>query len=145
MLQVTFVSGGLMSGPRMNITPFGRAAPPMSGPLVETAGAGDGKHLLKIVDLAGFRDLYGPLDTVACVAMQVGQAQAAGRVRIFAAGTAAFNGDSWRRAVLSSQHRSLHVSAPRAAPASRRGQPAAGCLPRAGPGRRGVRLIAVHG
>jgi hypothetical protein len=95
-LQVTFRSGGLLPGAsRMTITPFGRAAPSMSGRLVDTARAGDGKHFLKIVDLAGFPDLDGPLDTVACVAMQVGQARAAGRIRIFAAGTAAFFGDSF--------------------------------------------------
>ena len=96
MLQVAFVPGGMLSGtPRMTITPFGRSAPEMSGRLIGTIRAGDGKRFLKIDGLVGFPELDGPLATVACVAMEVEKANSQGRMRIFAAGTAAFFGDSF--------------------------------------------------
>jgi hypothetical protein len=93
-LQVAFAPAGWLSGAAMTITPFGHPTPVMSGRLVETT-RNDGQPFLKVEDLRGFRDLDGPLATVACVAMQVEQAHRQGSMRIVGAGAAVFFGDSF--------------------------------------------------
>ena len=95
MIQVDFVPSSTFSAARMTVTPFGRSSPSLSGKLVEANRPGDGKAFLRLDGLQGFPELNGPLETVACVAMQVDQARRQGRLKMFAAATAAFFGDSF--------------------------------------------------
>lgn len=95
MIQVAFLPGGTFASARMTITPFGRSSPSLSGKLIEATRPGDQKTFLRLDGLQGFPELDGPLETVACAAMQDDHARRRGRQRIFAAGMAAFFGNSF--------------------------------------------------
>ena len=62
----------------------------------QAPGGKEGKlpPFLKVDGLRGFPELDGPLATVACVAMEVEEANSQGRTRIFAAGTSGVNATS---------------------------------------------------